>query len=831
MFRLFLWSILMLCFVIPPSVGASSRRRKKAPSIQKIKERAEPPFVVEVLSQNAGSQKSPRNILLRIKIPDQKVMPLPVTQKTVSVYVLPKGVSFEGAKKETYKCSGLFIKELRGEYYLDVRVVPSDLGRSAHLGVVIRQGKSIYQQFYPGAIEFADERASVVLVVDSSHSMLQTDPQRLRVKAAKSFVDQAARGGSIAEIGVVRFSAKAEVLSELVPTSKVKDLHSALDNLGAAGRTDIDGALDRAYDLFEKARFKRKVVILLTDGKNEVGPFKSSHRKFKDAGIVVYTIGLSDQADQEVLEQISKETNGNYFEAPTQQDLHDIYQRIGTTIQKRAVIHTSVGKIESGTRIRQPVVIDSSLTDLEIAAHSSEGLFDFALVSPSNKEIRESSSNTTLTRGDGYGVFQILDPQQGKWQVVLSEQVYGGNLRNKPRTKKTNSMKYNLRIEGDSPLFIEPFVYPEYYFRGEPVDISCSLSQREKIPTNTSVFAEITLPDGNNEQVELMDDGKHGDTLARDGVWSTIFPKTSLTGVYRVILYSEGTSPSGEDFTRVGEYSFSVNNTAYDGLKSTVKVLDMGAVVLGETAKKSITLSVRSGNTLKVSMSLVGFPKKAFTYTIPKTNTIVGSKDFVLEITPTKEADLPYYKGELILNSPSHRMIIPVQLSIIKPQVLFLHDPITLGKIGRGTSLKHTTSLSIVPIPKKDISVAVTYFPLVNAENNEIKGARIEGPAVLTFKKGQASLAFSVAVPKELPDQWMFSWIAIDHPAYTGRVKLRLQRFDGLLKSDPPELSFGTIKHLPFTGTAKITLSGSFYGIEELRYSIVPPHALYRIGP
>ncbi|GEM_PF-4041640 len=775
------------------------------------------PFKVDVLSRDAGSAYNPRNISLRLKIPDKMAMPLEITKNTLSLYVLPSGLDLSSKNIKQYLCKGIFIKYLRDDYYIDVRQLPANIGRYANLAVVIAKGNKHYQQFYPKVIKFADERTSVVLIVDSSYSMRQTDPQRLRVSAAKSFVDQAARsarrGGSIAEIGIVKFSSKARALAELTPSLRTKKLHKAIDSLGARGRTDIDAGLDRAFNLFEKSHYQRKIAILLSDGKNEVGTFKDSYRRYKFNNIIIYTIGLSNMADAALLTKIANETGGKYFEAPTQKDLYDIYQRIATSIQKRAVVHSSSGKIGNGTRIRQNIVVDSTLKEVEFSANISGDNLDFILKSPNNKKV----NLLNYSSGDRYGVYHFIKPNIGNWTAFISNKT---EQKNKHYNKSVN---YSLRIEGDSPLFIEPFFYRGSYLLGEPVDISCSLSQSGKVLKNVKILAKIVAPDKTVTKLHLLDDGNHNDSQINDGVFSNYYNLAYKTGVYNVIIYASGNTLSGEKFTRYSEYSFSVSSKPFDGLKISQTVLDLGVVLAGQKYTKNFDLAVRSGHSLKVNLKLEGFENFKYTYHLPKNIIVKKQASVQLSITPKKTAVAKSYFGKLVLTTNYSTTIIPVQLTVVKPQILFVDDPIEIKSIGRGAILRYETKLVLNPKPSKKITAKVKYFKVVDLQHNEIKSANLVGDKTITFVDGIANLTFLLKAPIKFDTKWLFSWIEVENPIYSGKVKIQAKRFDATLSVKPKCFDFGTINKLPFKASKKIVLSSNVKNAEQLTYAIVVP--------
>jgi len=76
------------------------------------------------------------------------------------------------------------------------------------------------------------------------------------------------------------------------------------------------------------------VLIVLTDGRaNPVGPEAAVEeaRRAKQAGVIVYTIGLGQDLDVDALEQMAS-GSARFYRAPDAEQLADIYQQIAVTI-------------------------------------------------------------------------------------------------------------------------------------------------------------------------------------------------------------------------------------------------------------------------------------------------------------------------------------------------------------------------------------------------------------------------------------------------------------------------------------------------------------------
>ena len=230
------------------------------------------------------------------------------------------------------------------------------------------------------------EEATVILTMDVSGSMTATDvaPTRLAAakKAASDFVDQLP---AKFKIGVVAFSTSARVVT--TPTTDRVAVHAAIDGLQAKGGTALGDAIvlslesaglgstlsgagsvgalpaPRATDPPAAGSGPDSAIapgdqplvatVLLSDGKNSTGDVEpdAAAKQAAAAGVPVYTIALGtpngevtvpDQngqmhtlqvpPDSATLTSIAETTGGRFFEAPTSDDLAQIYQNLGSKV-------------------------------------------------------------------------------------------------------------------------------------------------------------------------------------------------------------------------------------------------------------------------------------------------------------------------------------------------------------------------------------------------------------------------------------------------------------------------------------------------------------------
>jgi Ca-activated chloride channel family protein len=196
-------------------------------------------------------------------------------------------------------------------------------------------------------IPLREDGIDIVLVVDTSSSMLQEDMRTndsyRRMDAARERAMEFAAARTHDRVGLVAFGRYAEL--RCPPTLDEEALAAFLRVLDTQPRgsefdaTAIGTALAKAVQVLGKSTAKSKVVILLSDGQNNVDDIDpvDAAKLAKDKGVRVHTIGLG-QGIQSVfgfqelsfdeLKTIAETTGGLFFAARSDSDLEKVYERI-----------------------------------------------------------------------------------------------------------------------------------------------------------------------------------------------------------------------------------------------------------------------------------------------------------------------------------------------------------------------------------------------------------------------------------------------------------------------------------------------------------------------
>jgi Ca-activated chloride channel family protein len=156
------------------------------------------------------------------------------------------------------------------------------------------------------------------LVLDKSGSMSGQKIQNLR-EAAKLVVD---RLGPEDTISIVAFSDRKYLIAESQPVVDPQDLKKKIDRIRDGGGTAISGGMGQGLAELDKALSPDQVsrMLLLTDGQT-FGDEKQCLKLGKKAGasgIVVNALGLGDDWNEDLLDDIAEASGGvaDFIDSP-----------------------------------------------------------------------------------------------------------------------------------------------------------------------------------------------------------------------------------------------------------------------------------------------------------------------------------------------------------------------------------------------------------------------------------------------------------------------------------------------------------------------------------
>lgn len=209
----------------------------------------------------------------------------------------------------------------------------------------------IFQLIYGMNIGHIKKINDVVILIDMSGSMRETDPNNERLEAAKQLVAGMNEENRISMFVFNDNITKVQDMTEV--TNSVKnDISSNIDKFkNPDGNTNIKGALNEGIKNIEDTAQNQRaaMVILLSDGEDTYGlknSFNDTIKAYKDRKIPVYTIGMN-KSDFSLLKKLSRITGGNYYSVYDAKNVRGIFNKIYKERDRRLLIDNRNGMSES----------------------------------------------------------------------------------------------------------------------------------------------------------------------------------------------------------------------------------------------------------------------------------------------------------------------------------------------------------------------------------------------------------------------------------------------------------------------------------------------------
>ena len=246
-------------------------------------------------------------------------------------------------------------QKLRSSLAIKMKHIPLILNITAIILIIIslaKPQKGIEHSIIP------TEGIDIILAIDVSTSMLAEDftinGKRVnRLVAIKPIVKEFINNRTGDRIGIVVFAGKAYTQCPLTLDYSILQQFLGYIQIGMIeDGTAIGSAIATCVNRLKDIPGKSKVIILLTDGRNNMGKIDplTAAEMAKTFNIKIYTIGAGSSSpapypvqdifgnriyqripldlDSNTLKEIAKITGGMYFRAANTKSLHNIYEQI-----------------------------------------------------------------------------------------------------------------------------------------------------------------------------------------------------------------------------------------------------------------------------------------------------------------------------------------------------------------------------------------------------------------------------------------------------------------------------------------------------------------------
>jgi Ca-activated chloride channel homolog len=200
----------------------------------------------------------------------------------------------------------------------------------------------------------------IIAALDTSYSMNAEDIAPNRLEKAKGEIRRLVQKAEDDRVGLVYFAGTAAILCPLTLDHGAVNLFLDAADSGMIPEpgTSLAAAIDTATVAFIENERKYKVLVLFTDGEDLEGEVDTAAQKAKNAGVIIYTVGIgttqgrpipvrdakgdvleyrkdpdgkivTSRLDERSLAEIASETGGRYFRATaSENEIQALYSDI-----------------------------------------------------------------------------------------------------------------------------------------------------------------------------------------------------------------------------------------------------------------------------------------------------------------------------------------------------------------------------------------------------------------------------------------------------------------------------------------------------------------------
>ncbi len=393
-------------------------------------------------------------------------------------------------------------------------------------------------------IEWMDgDDLELELVIDRSRSM-EGVPLEAAKAAAKTVVDAVPADRTV--LGVASFD---DQVRQDVPMTSIfgsvqrTSFKQTIGGISSGGESAVFDAASQALTVLQDYREVSKTranraVFLLTDGlDNSSGESKSSvTEEYRAAGVPLITFGYGDFAPDGVLRKLADDTGGLFFSsAKNFSEIQSAFLSALSSVSSMVTLKSFSASIPARSQGELTSYLADHTLKSQVLLASYEGPYYAVLLGTLCQSVDGTSS--CLEQNELYGAtgarsFSAYNNSDAP--VVVSGTVYAI-----PLIGRT----YDLVAASASGSTV---TYPE------PIVLTATVSQGVRI-TGVNVVAIITHPKGAVETVALHDDGRDGDAVAGDGIYSLVLGYDA-DGTYGITVRADNAAGTAS-FARQGYVS------------------------------------------------------------------------------------------------------------------------------------------------------------------------------------------------------------------------------------------------------------------------------------
>ena len=380
--------------------------------------------------------------------------------------------------------------------------------------------------FFCTAVAFADEITEekeykpldMVVVMDASWSMNESDPERAEIAAVRMVANMMPAEDS--RLGVISFNANAYVLSKdsagkpallpMIEYSNLESIRTAIRDVQYTSDTAIGTALYEATKMLETQSDSthERAILLFSDGMTDLngdvrGEMISNNRESdairwaQENNVTIYTAGYNyvdrngiasmgtNGEGLQRLKNMAESTGGRFAQCTSMTDaeqwfidfladvLDEIYVEVDSYVADQNV-HTSTIEITPSV----------SELNIRIALENGEPLDkeDITLVDPFGKTVELKNENPVRFDVDAAAVFiKYIRPAAGEWQIAIR-----GGSGAKVRIGLLEHIKVNLTTR-----LIFPDAHPNVAYAGDEIGLCVSLTYNGSVLQDESLYTSV----------------------------------------------------------------------------------------------------------------------------------------------------------------------------------------------------------------------------------------------------------------------------------------------------------------------------------------------------
>lgn len=376
------------------------------------------------------------------------------------------------------------------------------------------------------------DKADARILIDISGSMRKNDPQNLRRPALRLLVGLMPTD---ARAGVWTFG---QYVNMLVPLGKVDEnwkrkARAGAGEIASPGQfTNIEDVIRRSIADWEGAATEyRRHLILLTDGMVDISKQQSQNSAsrqrileellpiLRSHGAQVHTIALSERADHELMQTLSRETGGWYEQVNNAEQLQRIFLRI----------FEKVGRPDTVPLKDNKFLVDSSIQEVTLLVFRQEKAEPTRIIPPSGEayDAKTLPDSVSWHRDVGYDMLTITQPETGEWQVQAA-------------------LDPDNRVIVVTDLKMHSSTLPSRFVLGEALPLSVTFTNQDKQITRQDFLDVVNLKSGYidangvGEERPLFDDGQEGDPTADDGEFTFLVGPGIAPGLVELVITAQG---------------------------------------------------------------------------------------------------------------------------------------------------------------------------------------------------------------------------------------------------------------------------------------------------